>query len=133
MKRKLNLALPFLTILALFISSCSSTTIVTDYDKDAPFDSYFTYAVQGPSPEEIDKLNLNFPDRLNLITRAIEDELEKRGYKPSEEKPDLVAAWFVKIDDKTRAYTSGSSVNMGMGRLLWLVWRHGLQHHIHDH
>ena len=97
------------------ISGCSSSTIVHDYDKNAAGRGYHSFAVQPPPQEEIDALNLAFPDRLQVHRYCHRNELTKRDYKLDNARPDLVAIYHVRIDMKQRAVTSGSGVSVGVG------------------
>ena len=80
---KLLKLLPIL-ILTLAITSCSSVRVASDYDKNAEFNSYKTFAFFKTG---IDKAEISDLDKRRIL-RAIEAELMAQGYTKSE-NPDL--------------------------------------------
>lgn len=68
--KKLLKTLPFLALL-IFISSCSSVKVATDYDRNANFNEYKTFAFYKTG---IDKAEINDLDKRRIL-RAIEAEL----------------------------------------------------------
>ncbi len=100
-----NRKLPFLIIiLTLFIfSSCgSSFKVVSDYDKENDFSKYKTYKYI-PQPFDTVSLEPLVPlKRQRRIEAGIDLQLEKLGYRYSEENPDFLVSYFVKVDQSTR-------------------------------
>lgn len=71
----------FIPILLLFVlNSCQSIRVASDYDKEAHFTSYKTYAFlkQG-----IDKVEINDLDKKRIL-KSIENALSVKGFSASE-------------------------------------------------
>jgi len=100
MKKTLK-ALPFLALLIL-VSSCSSVRVATDYDKNANFSDYKTFAFYKTG---IDKAEINDLDKRRIL-RAIETELLAKGITKSE-NPDLLVSLFTKSREKINVYNNG--------------------------
>jgi len=98
-----NLILAF-TMVAL-VSSCSSITVISDYDKEVDFSKYKTFEYYGWA-DESDKI-LNRFDK-ERIEAALGVEFAKRELKLVEENGDLVVSLFIVVDQKTTttAYTN---------------------------
>jgi len=102
-----------LPLLLLFIlSSCSSITVYSDFDKKVDFSQYKTYAFHKAG---IDKVEISQLDK-NRILNAIEVELAKKGITKSE-TPDLLINFFTK--DRERVDVTQYSYGWGYG------WRYG--------
>ena len=93
----------FLPVLALFImvSSCSSVKVAADYDKEAKFSDYKTYAFFKTG---IDKAEISDLDKRRIL-RAIEAELLAKGFTKSE-KPDLLVSLFTKSQQRVDVYNN---------------------------
>lgn len=96
--KKLLKTLPFLALL-IFISSCSSVKVATDYDRNANFNEYKTFAFYKTG---IDKAEINDLDKRRIL-RAIEAELLAKGFTKSE-NPDLLVSLFTKSREKINIY-----------------------------
>jgi hypothetical protein len=107
-KKLLRIA-PILIIL-MFITSCSSIRVAADYDKEANFDSYKTFAFFKTG---IDKAEISDLDKRRIL-RAIESELLAQGYTKSE-NPDLLVSIFTKSQQRVDVYNN----NWGMGAWGW--------------
>jgi len=96
--------LPFLiTILVVFLlSSCgSSFKVVSDYDKENDFTKYKTYNYI-PQPFDTVTMKPLVPlKRQRRIEAGIDMQLEKLGYRFSE-NPDFLVSFYVKIKQETR-------------------------------
>jgi hypothetical protein len=79
----------FPALLMLFIVSCSSVKVLSDYDKEANFNNYKTYAFYKTG---IDKAQISDLDKKRIL-RAIETEMAAKGYTLSE-NPDLLVSIF---------------------------------------
>jgi hypothetical protein len=101
--------LPLLVVL-LVASSCSSVRVATDYDKNANFSSYKTFAF---FKNGIDKAEINDLDKRRIL-RAIEAELLAKGFTKSE-NPDLLVSIFTKSNQRVDVYNN----NWGMGGWGW--------------
>ena len=113
MKRILK-TLPLLVIL-LVVTSCSSVRVATDYDRNANFNNYKTFAFFKTG---IDKAEISDLDKRRIL-RAIESELLAKGFTKSE-NPDLLVSLFTKSREKINVYNNGySPYGYGWG---WNPW-----------
>lgn len=100
---------PLLVVL-LVVTSCSSVRVATDYDKNANFGAYKTFAF---FKNGIDKAEINDLDKRRIL-RAIETELLAKGFTKSE-NPDLLVSIFTKSNQRVDVYNN----NWGMGGWGW--------------
>ena len=100
MKRILK-TIPLLVILLLVATSCSSIRVATDYDKNANFDNFKTFAFFKTG---IDKAEINDLDKRRIL-RAIESELLAKGFTKSE-TPDLLISLFTKSNQRVDVYNN---------------------------
>lgn len=110
--KKLLKFLP-IVIIALTISSCSSVRVAADYDKNAEFDNYKTFAFFKTG---IDKAEISDLDKRRIL-RAIEKELMAQGYTKSE-NPDLLVSIFTKSTQRVNVYNNA----WGWGNWGWGGW-----------
>lgn len=101
--------LPLLAILVL-ITSCSSVRVATDFDKNADFNNYKTFAFFKTG---IDKAEISDLDKRRIL-RAIETELLAKGFTKSE-NPDLLISLFTKSTQRVDVYNN----TWGMGAWGW--------------
>ncbi len=104
-----NLKILVLTGIAMmFLASCSTISVTTDYDNTVDFTKYKTFEYYGWA-DESDKM-LNDLDK-RRIEQAFGDEFAKRGLQYVESGGDLVVTLFIVVKEKTeqRATTTGSS------------------------
>ncbi|MWW23941.1 DUF4136 domain-containing protein [Algibacter lectus] len=99
--------LPLLALL-IVVTSCSSVKVAADYDKDANFNSYKTFAFFKTG---IDKAEISDLDKRRIL-RAIEAELIAKGFTKSED-PDLLISLFTKANQRVDVY------NNSWGRGAW--------------
>ena len=111
MKKMKLLAIPM--FIMVFLSSCSSVRVLSDYDKEANFGTYKSYAFYKTG---IDKAQISDLDKKRIL-RAIEAEMANRGFVKSE-KPDLLVAIFTKEKEEVNVYNN----NLGWG---WGGWGWG--------
>jgi len=78
MKKIKILTLPLLVV--LFLSSCTSVRVLSDYDKEANFNSYKSYAFYKTG---IDKAQISDLDKKRIL-KAIETEMGSRGFVKSD-------------------------------------------------
>ncbi len=100
MKRLLK-TLPLLLLL-IAVTSCSSVRVAADYDKDANFNDYKSFAFFKTG---IDKAEISDLDKRRIL-RAIEAELLAKGFTKSE-SPDLLVSIFTKSRQKINIYNNG--------------------------
>lgn len=93
------LAIPMLMV--LFLSSCTSVQVLSDYDKEANFNEYKSYAFYKTG---IDKVQISDLDKKRIL-RAIEAEMAKRGFVKSE-NPDLLVSIFTKEKEQVDIYNN---------------------------
>lgn len=102
-----NVKLFTLAVLALtFLASCSSVRVVSDYDRQADFNTYKSYAFYKTG---IDKAQISDLDKKRIL-RAIENELGSRGFVKSE-NPDVLISIFTKERERVDVYNN----NFGWG------------------
>lgn len=92
--------LPLLAILVV-ITSCSSVRVAADFDKNANFTSYKTFAFFKTG---IDKAEISDLDKRRIL-RAIETELLAKGFTKSE-NPDLLISLFTKSTQRVDVYNN---------------------------
>ena len=95
------------------VSSCSSIRVAADYDKEAQFSEYKTFAFFKTG---IDKAEISDLDKRRIL-RAIEAELLAKGFTKSE-KPDLLVSLFTKSQQRVDVYNNA----WGMGAWGWGGW-----------
>ncbi|MBD0833624.1 DUF4136 domain-containing protein [Aestuariibaculum sediminum] len=111
----MKLVLKTLPLLAILIvaTSCSSIKVATDYDKQADFNSYKTFAFYKTG---IDKAEISDLDKRRIL-RAIEAELLAKGFTKSE-TPDLLISLFTKSTQRVDVYNNA----WGYGAWGWGGW-----------
>ncbi|WP_420604101.1 DUF4136 domain-containing protein [Flagellimonas sp.] len=102
-----NLKLLSLAALAVvFLASCTSVRVVSDYDKKADFQTYKSYAFYKTG---IDKAQISDLDKKRIL-RAIENEMSSRGFVKSQQ-PDVLVSIFTKERERVDVYNN----NFGWG------------------
>ena len=99
----------FILLTLVFLYSCSSVKVVSDYDTKIDFSTYKTFAFYKKG---IDKASVSDLDKKRIM-RAIEGELVEKGFSKSE-NPDLLISIFT----KSREQVNVSNNNFGYG----FVW-----------
>ncbi|MGJ5641985.1 DUF4136 domain-containing protein [Formosa sp. S-31] len=118
MKKSLYM-LPVLLLLFV-VSSCSSVKVASDYDKEASFNDYKTFAFYKTG---IDKAEISDLDKRRIL-RAIESELIAKGMVKSE-NPDLLVSIFTKSREQINVYNNNygwGPYGYGWG---WSPWYYG--------
>lgn len=101
-------------VLAL-TTSCVSVRVASDYDKNANFGEYKTFAFYKTG---IDKAEISDLDKKRIL-RAIETELLAKGFTKSQ-NPDLLVSIFTKSREKVNVYNNGwGPFGYGWG---WSPW-----------
>ena len=112
--KKLFKILP-VALLLVMLSSCVSVRVASDYDKNANFDTYKSFAFYKNG---IDKAEISDLDKRRIL-RAIEAELLAKGFTKSE-TPDLLVSIFTKSREKVNVYNNGwGPYGYGWG---WSPW-----------
>jgi len=100
LKNNLLKIIPVLA-LVLVVTSCTSVRVATDYDKNANFSNYKTFAFFKTG---IDKAEISDLDKRRIL-RAIESELLAKGFTKSE-NPDLLVSLFTKSNQRVDVYNN---------------------------
>lgn len=91
-----------LALLFVLLASCSSVKVASDYDKNANFSEYKTFAFYKPG---IDKVEISDLDKRRIL-RALEAELMAKGMTKSE-TPDMLVSIFTKSREQVNVYNNG--------------------------
>ena len=98
-------------IALLFLTSCQSVHVVSDYDKVAPFKTYKTF---GFHKEGVDRAEISDLDKRRILN-AIEAALLKKGFTKSN-NPDLLVNFFTKEKQQINIYNNNfNSFGWGWG------------------
>ncbi len=102
----------FATLFLLLFVSCSSISVYSDYDKEADFSEFKTYAFYKKG---IDRVEISDLDKRRIL-RVIERELQSKGMVPSED-PDVLVNIFTKSRERIDVYTNNYNG--------WYPWYYG--------
>jgi hypothetical protein len=97
-------------ILLFVVSSCSSLSVTTDYDKTADFSKYKTFSYYGWADNSDKILNQFDKDR---IEKAFGSEFKSRGLSFVESGGDLTVTLFIVTEQKQQ--TTATTTGMGGG------------------
>lgn len=129
---KLLKLLTLTLLVTLTLSSCSSVRVSSDYDTQANFKEYKTFAFYKKG---IDKASVSDLDKKRIM-RAIEKELVSRGYQKSS-NPDILVSIFTKSREKVNI---NQNPNFGWGfgwgwrwGGLWGPWGMGNQVNVNQY
>ena len=101
----------------LFLSSCVSVRVIADYDKEANFNSYKTYAFYKTG---IDKAQISDLDKKRILN-AIDAEMASRGFTKSQ-NPDLLVSIFTKEREQVDVYNNNFGFGWGWGWGFYNPW-----------
>ena len=120
MKKMKILAIPM--ILMVFLSSCTSIQVLSDYDRATNFNEYKSYAFYKTG---IDKVQISDFDKKRIL-RAIETELGVRGFVKSD-SPDILVSIFTKEREQIDVYNNywGGGYGWGWGPYYYGGWGPG--------
>lgn len=102
-------------VLLVVVSSCTTVRVATDYDKNANFNNYTSYAFYKPG---IDKAKISDLDKKRIL-RAIDNELMVKGMAKSE-NPTLLISIFTKEKERVDVYQRNFGYGWG-----WNPWWYG--------
>lgn len=102
----------------ILLTSCASVNVSTDYDKQATFDSYKTFAFYKPG---IDQVKISDLDKKRIL-RAIEKEMLTKGFTTSE-TPDILININTTTEKNINVYNAG----VGYG---WGPWYGGVNRQV---
>ena len=94
---------------------CNTARVAVDYDTDANFESYQTYAFYKPS---VDKMEINDLDKKRILY-AIDDNLRAKGMTKSK-KSTLLIQVFTKEEKQLDIFQNNLNWNWG-----WSPWFNG--------
>ncbi|MEM7087769.1 MAG: DUF4136 domain-containing protein [Bacteroidota bacterium] len=106
--------LPVLSLL-LIVSSCTTVRVAADYDKNANFGNYGSFAFFKPG---IDKAEISDLDKKRIL-RAIDAELSVKGMNKSG-SPDILVSIFTKERQRVDVYNNNFGFGWG-----WNPWWYG--------
>ncbi|WP_273568007.1 DUF4136 domain-containing protein [Maribacter halichondriae] len=110
-----------LMLVLLFLSSCASVRVLSDYDKEVNFNEYKSYAFYKTG---IDKAQVSDLDKKRIL-KAIDTELSARGFVKSD-NPDILISIFTKEKEQVDIYNNnwgwGGAWGWGWG---WSPWMWG--------
>lgn len=89
------------TLALVLLASCSSVRVVSDYDRQADFNTYKSYAFYKTG---IDQAQISDLDKKRIL-RAIETELDSRGFVKSQD-PDVLISIFTKERERVDVYNN---------------------------
>jgi len=92
---------------AVIMASCSSVKVAYDFDKQADFTKYKTYAFT----EDVAKLSIDELNRDRIIS-AVETELTAKGFTKSD-NPDVLIDIFITAKKRTEAVANTSGPGYG--------------------
>lgn len=114
-----SLKITTVLILLAVVTSCSSVRVASDYDQQADFSQYNSYAFFKPG---IDKAEISDLDKRRIL-RAIEDEMTAKGFTKSDSEPDLLVSIFTKTRENVNIYQNNMYGYYGWG---WNPWYWGV-------
>lgn len=105
--------------LVLLLTSCSTVSVYSDYDKNVDFTPYKTYAFFKPG---IDKVEISDLDKRRIL-HAIDTELQAKGFTKSE-TPDLLVNIFTKSREQVNVnqFSAGWGYGWGWGWNPWMMY-----------
>ncbi len=104
----------FALISVMFLSSCSTVRVAADYDEQANFSTYKSFAFYKPG---IDKADISDLDKKRIL-RAIEADMIAKGFTKSQ-NPDILVSIFTKTKENVNIYQSNIGYGYGWG---WNPW-----------
>ena len=111
---KISRLLPLLALTMVF-TACSSVRVATDYDTEANFSQYSSFAFYKPG---IDQAQISDLDKKRIL-RAIEAELGAKGMVKSQ-SPDILVSIFTKERERVDVYNNNFGWGWG-----WNPWWFG--------
>ncbi len=100
-----------LAVFALgLLASCTSVRVISDYDQQADFNNYKSYAFYKTG---IDKAQISDLDKKRIL-RAIETEMGSRGFVKSD-NPDVLISIFTKERERVDVYNNNFGMGWGWG------------------
>ncbi|MCM4167036.1 hypothetical protein KCTC52924_01893 [Arenibacter antarcticus] len=101
----------------LLISSCTSVRVLSDYDREANFNNFKTYAFYKTG---IDKAQISDLDKKRIL-KAIDSEMSSRGFVKAND-PDILLSIFTKERQQVDVYSNywgGGYYGWGWNPYFW--------------
>lgn len=126
--KKISMLTAPLLFLFLLTSCVSSVRVLSDYDKEADFNTFKTYAFYKTG---IDKAQISDLDKKRIL-KAIETEMAARGFVKSND-PDILVSIFTKEREQVDVYNNywggglygGGFYGRGFYGWGWSPWYYG--------
>ena len=106
---------PLLLLVIFAFTSCATVRVASDYDREANFDNYNSFAFYKPG---IDKAKISDLDKKRIL-RAIQSQMTAKGMTKSE-SPALLVSFFTKEKERVDVYNSHYGYGWG-----WNPWYYG--------
>ncbi len=106
--------LTIITLAFLFLASCASVNVSSDYDSKTDFSKYKTFAFYKKG---IDKSKISDIDKKRIL-RAIESELIAKGMTKSS-NPDVLVSIFAKSKKRVNVYNNNHWYPHYYGSYYW--------------
>ncbi len=106
--KKMKFVLPLIALVML--SSCVSVRVISDYDREASFTTYTTYAYYKTG---IDRAQISDLDKKRIL-KAIDTEMAAKGFVKAE-RPDLLISIFTKEREQVDVYNNNFGWGWGWG------------------
>ncbi|MCV6629896.1 MAG: DUF4136 domain-containing protein [Flavobacteriaceae bacterium] len=103
-----------LTVVLALLSSCVSVRVVSDYDREAPFGNYKSFAFYKTG---IDKAKISDLDKKRIL-RNIEANLIRKGFVKNS-SPDLLVSFFTKEKERVTVYNDNFGMGWGWNPWFW--------------
>ena len=97
------------------VSGCSGITVSQDYDQEADFAALRTFAWKIDPEAKQDSQSEISPLVATRIRNAIEKELEVIGITYSEDSPDFLIDYNLKVESKISSSNVGTTIGYGTG------------------
>ncbi|MFV2072940.1 MAG: DUF4136 domain-containing protein [Thermoanaerobaculales bacterium] len=123
--RRIFLAIVVLAVVG-FGLSCSSTRVQADFDHQADFGKYSTFALYVQA--EKDKPPTTGANQIvdGRIRRAITEEIIGKGFsQTSPENADLLVTYYTSLSSQLRMFTTGWGYGWGYGGGFYPYWGFG--------
>ena len=101
-------------VLLFLLASCSSVSVNSDYDKNATFDNYKTYAYNKMG---IDKVEISDLDKKRIL-RSIDEAMASKGFSKSE-TPDVLINFFTKERENVDVTQFNAGWGFGWNPYIW--------------
>jgi hypothetical protein len=109
MKRKQILSLACVLTAIVFLSSCATLKVTEDYDKDANFKLYKSFAIDVlKTPATVNQLNQT------RVINAVRAEMIKKGFTENTSTPDMVVSITLIFKDE-KSVTASTNYYGGYG------------------